>query len=120
MNIFEAWQKARPILEPALEEAKGTHTIDDVCLMVGKGHFTLWVGEKSAMLTEFVTFPRMKALNVFIGGGDLSELRKMEDEQLGPFAKQQGCSRITGAGRKGWTKTLPGYTFAGIYMHKDL
>lgn len=120
MNLFDAWAKAKPILEPAIVETKGTHSVDDVCLMVGLGHFTLWVWEKSALLTEFVQYPRMKVLNCFAGGGDFEELVAKRDAELVPFAQKNGCSRIVGAGRKGWEKKLPGYQFGGIYMHKDI
>ena len=65
---------------------------------------------------------RSKVLSIFIGGGDLEELRRMRDAQLVPFAKENGCKRIIGAGRKGWERALKddGYQFGGIYMHKDL
>lgn len=120
MNIFEAWGRARPYLEKALIEVKGTHSMDDVCLMVGSGHFKLWLWEKSAALTEFVTFPQMKTLNCFIVGGDLEELRQMEIEQLIPYAKANNCSRITGAGRPGWARVQSDWTKGGVYMHKDI
>jgi hypothetical protein len=120
MNIFEAWKKAKAYLEPALVETKGTHEIDDVCLMVGSGHFTLWVGEKCAALTEFCQTPRIKSLNCFAVGGDLEELRRMEVEKLIPFAKEHGCSRITGAGRKGWARVRSDWADGGVYMHKDI
>lgn len=119
-NAFTAWEKAKPLLEPALAETKGTHTIDDVCLLVGSGHFRLWTGEKSACLTEFVQMPRVKTLNIFICGGDLEELRTILDENLIPFAKQSGCTRITGAGRPGWSRVPSDWVKGGVYMHKDI
>lgn len=119
-NLFEDWAKAKDWLAKAIEETKGTHTIDDVCLMVGGGHFKLWVGDKCAALTEFTRVPRMKMLNVFAVGGDLEELRVMEIEQLIPYAKENGCDRITGAGRKGWARVRSDWTDGGVYMHKDI
>ncbi len=120
MNLFEAWAKAKPLLEKALVEVKGTHTIDDVALMVGKGHFTLWLWDKSAALTEFVTVPRMKMLNLFIVGGDLEELREKETAELIPYAKANGCARLTGAGRPGWARVQSDWERGGVYMHKDI
>lgn len=118
-SLFEIWTKCREFLLPAIEYTNGTHTEDDVIVMILSGRLKLWEGRRSAMLTEFSTFPRMKTLNVFIGGGDLDELREME-QQLIPFAKENGCTRITGCGRLGWTKTLPGYSPGGYFMYKDL
>lgn len=120
MSIFDAWAKAKPFIELSIPELHGTHTIDDIALMVGAGHLRIWNGEKSAVLTEITRTPRIKALNCFIGGGDLEELLKIRDEKLVPFAKENDCTRITGAGRKGWSRALPGYEYGGIYMHKDI
>lgn len=119
-NIYEAWEFAKPLLEPALSETKGTHTIDDVCLMVGSGHFTLWISDNAALLTELTKTPRINAVNCFICGGDLEELRRMEIEKIIPYAKQNGCTRITGAGRLGWSRIRSDWTRGGVYMHKDL
>ncbi len=104
---------------PALEYTNGTHTEDDVIIMILAGKLKLWEGQRSAMLTEFSQFPRMKVLNVFIGGGDLDELREME-KQLVAHARENGCTRITGCGRLGWTKSLPGYEPGGYFMRKDI
>ena len=102
MSVFTDWDTAKPLLEPAIVETKGTHTIDDVCLMIGAGHFKLWVGKNAAAVTEFIQMPRMKVLSMFAIGGDLEELRAMVTEKLIPFAKQNGCVRVLGAGREGW------------------
>ena len=120
MNLFAAWAFAKPILEAALVETHGTHTIDDVGLMIGSGQFALWTGEKSAALTEFVVFPRMKVVNIFACGGDLIELRDILENKIVPFAKNAGCSRITGAGRRGWARTPSDWEHGGVYMYKDL
>lgn len=120
MTLFEAWEKAKPYFEKAIEEVKGTHSIDDVCLMVGNGQMKLWVWDKSAALTEFVNFPRMKVMSCFLVGGDLEELRAKEVEHLIPFAKANGCSRIMGAGRPGWERVRSDWTRGGVYMHKDI
>ncbi len=119
-NVFEAWDRARELLLPAVAELKGTHTIDDICLMVGSGHFRVWMGERSVVLSEFFTTPRIKTLNLFLCGGDLTELRGMLDRDLIPFAKQNGCTRITGAGREGWSRAPSDWTRGGVYMHIDI
>lgn len=118
-GFYEMWGKCRQYLLPAIEYTHGTHNEDDIIIMVLAGKLKLWEGARSAMLTEFCQFPRMKTLNVFIGGGDLEELQEME-KQLVPFARENGCARITGCGRLGWTKSLPGYEKGGFFMHKDI
>lgn len=120
MNPFVAWEKAKPFLEPAVLETKGTHTIDDVCMMVGAGKFQVWNGANCAALTEFIIMPRMKILSIFAVGGDLVELRTMLDEKLIPYARENGCKRINGAGREGWSRVPSDWTRGGVYMHKDI
>lgn len=118
-TIFEDWARGKAYIEAALEHAKGTHTIDDVALMLGAGHFRLWMGKQFAMLTEFQNFPRIKCLHVFAAGGDLSELQGMETDLL-KFARDNGCGRITAAGRDGWLRALPGCKKMGLSMYRDL
>lgn len=119
MSMFEDWAKAKEHIVRALEHCKGTHTIDDVALLCGAGHFRIWVGDDCAMLTEFNFFPRMKVLNVFAAGGSLKGLLKLENDLIG-YAKENGCSRITELGRKGWSKVLPGVEEVAVALHRDI
>ncbi|TAK98939.1 MAG: hypothetical protein EPO08_17705 [Rhodospirillaceae bacterium] len=84
-----------------------------------QGRLRLWAGEKSAIVTEIVTFPRLKAVNCFLVGGDLSELFMIE-KKIVEYAKAEGCSRITGGGRFGWTRVLKDYKVVGSFMYKDV
>lgn len=119
MSIFNDWAKAKDYIAAALEEAKGTHTIDDIALLVGAGHFKLWVGDKFAMLTELCASPRLKWVNVFAAGGDLIELQAMESDLL-KYAREQNCSRITAFGRAGWERALPGCQKMGVSFYRDI
>tara|TARA_Y100000310_G_scaffold42879_1_gene40046 strand:- start:57 stop:377 length:321 start_codon:yes stop_codon:yes gene_type:complete len=105
---------------PAIEYLHGTHTADDVIVSLIKGELRLWPGQESALVTEFIQYPRLKALHVFIGGGDLHELTTVIEPQLVICARQNQCQRITGIGRKGWEKALPDYEKRMILMEKDL
>lgn len=120
MNIFEKWAFAKPLIETAVAQCRGTHTMDDICLMVGAGHFTLWTGTQSAVLTEFVHYPRMIALNYFMVCGDYAELMKMKDTTIEPQARARGVTRVQGGGRDGWSRKLPGFTHGGTFMYKDI
>ena len=74
------------------------------------------------MITEVVRYPRKTALNFWLAGGDLQELKTM----LAPieqWAREQGCERITLAGRRGWERTFmreAGYTPQWSVMAKEL
>lgn len=94
-------------IEEALEYAEGTHTLDDVVQMVLSGQLLFLPFERSFLITEVITYPRYKVLNVFLGGGDLDEIAtdKMQDLVLN-MARHAGCSKITMSGRRGWEKPL--------------
>ena len=113
------WQKCRDILLPAIERTNGTHTEDDVLAGLIKGELKLWRGERSAVVTEFVLYPRLKALGFFLIGGDLEELLNDLEPKICAYALKNGCSRVQGGGRKGWERVLD-YKFDGVFMHKDL
>lgn len=119
MTIFSDWEAAKPHIEAALAYSKGTHTIDDVALMVGGGLLTLMVGKGCAMLTEIQSYPRLKVLNVFAAGGDLDGLLELENSLL-DVAKKNGCARVTETGRKGWLKVLPGAQELGTALYRDV
>lgn len=117
--IFEEWSRLRPLLLPSIKETQGTHTEDDVLVMLLGGKCKLWAWEKSAAITEFVSYPQMKVLNVWLVGGDLEELRAKEAELI-QFAKDNSCKRITGGGRFGWSRVRSDWNKGGVFMYKDI
>lgn len=118
----EAWARCRPYLEAALEKAGGTHGIEDVARLIERGAAHFWPGSRCAAVTEFYDSPRMRALNIWLLGGNLRELLAFEPV-IEAWARGQGCARMLGGGpRAGWARALaplgyrPGWT---IYC-KDL
>lgn len=119
MNLAQEWVRCRQWLLPAIERAKGTHSEQDIVDGLLNGMLTLWPGEKSAIVTEILLYPRIKALNWFLAGGDLNELLGME-VKIREWAKENGCKRVTLGGRKGWKRVLPGYEDYMTLLFKDL
>jgi len=124
--IYEAvmeWSKYRDFILPSLVHSHGSHNEDDIISGVlqgdDKGGFKLWKGDGAAIISHFIQFPQMKILNVWLGGGDLKELLKMEP-QISAYAKANGCAQVRGGGRAGWTKALPSYEQIGIVMYKEI
>jgi len=56
-------------------------------------------------VTEIVTYPRKKVCNIFLGGGDKSEIIALHP-QIEAWAKENGCLALTISGRKGWIRQL--------------
>lgn len=117
---MEEWRKCREALLPAIEMTDGTHTEDDVIAGLLGGQYRLWVNGSSGIITEFVKFPRMKCLNVFLAGGDLAELEPLRPA-IEKFALLNGCTRLTALfARKGWVRWFgDDVKLGGTYAFKD-
>lgn len=126
-KLIAEWKPHRAYMGDAIERTNGTHTEDDVLAMILGGKLKLWSGTNAALVTEFVDYPRLKALNVFLCGAEpnngLDELLPMHTA-VEQFAKESGCKRLTAGGREGWhrvlARALPGYELGGNFMFKDL
>lgn len=118
----DAWARCRPYVEAALAEAGGTHGIDDVARLIAEGRAHFWPGRRCAVVTEFYDYPRLKACNMWLLGGDLRELLAMRPV-IEAWARGQGCARVVGGGpRRGWERVLrgSGYRPGWIIYCKEL
>lgn len=61
-----------------------------------------WEDGETVVVTEVKQYPLLKACEVFMVAGDLNTAWKIEAEQIVPWAKSIGCTRMVGRGRKGW------------------
>lgn len=121
----EQWTRCLPWLESAVTRC-GFYEMADIERMVEAGELVFWPGEHAAVLTEFISYPKGKVLNVFAGGGDtqeaLDELLDRFEPELAQWAAANGCRWILGYGRPGWerTKLKQGYTRLWSVMRKEL
>lgn len=116
------WTRCKHWIEAALPYCYGTHTIDDVAAGIGSGQFQFWPGERSAVITEILEYPRLKALNYFLVGGDGQELVERMEPMIAAWAKSIGCTRLVQVGRKGWSRVLrpKGYRPVLTMMLKEI
>lgn len=102
----EAWARCRPYIEGALKHCFGGYSVDDVARGVEDGRYAFFPGRACAIVTEFWEGPQIKALNLWLMGGDLAELRQIYPTVEG-FARQHGCREIAGGGlhgKRGWER----------------
>ena len=99
------FERCRKHIEAALEYTGGTHDIIDIYEGLYKGTMQLWPAKDSCLVTEIIKYPKKKVLNIFLGGGDLTEILSMHDDVIS-WAKQQGCTALNMTGRFGWKKPL--------------
>ncbi len=112
----------RAWIEAALPYCYGTHTMEDVERQIAEGRLQFWPGERCAVITEIVDYPRLRALNFFLVGGDLNELIEKIEPAIVAWAKALGCTRVAQTGRKGWGRVLAplGYRTTLSVMIRDL
>ena len=121
MSLFAELTRCRQWVEAALEHSGGTHTFDDIVSAVYAGQMQFWPAENSCAVTEIVTFPRRKVLHIFLAGGEMQEIVDM-DGPAADFAKANGCTAMTIAGRRGWKKVLSerGYEELNTALIKEI
>tara|TARA_R100001443_G_scaffold51998_1_gene63766 strand:+ start:910 stop:1335 length:426 start_codon:yes stop_codon:yes gene_type:complete len=113
------WEKCKHLIDKAID-TQDSYTISDVEDKIRHGLFHLWSGKKSAMVTGFAEYPQFKALNLIFCGGDYSELEEMLPS-IEHFARNNGCKRLYGGGRKSWLRKIKHLGFEDAYLiKKDL
>ena len=120
-NVVEELIRCKPWLEAALELSGGTHTLDDVVQAIIKGEMQFWPAPKGCAVTEIVNYPRKKVLHIFLAGGEMEQIIDMDDSAV-EFAKMNGCTGMSIAGRKGWKRVLKdkGYVETFTVLGKDI
>ena len=93
------WERCRGWIAAALEYTGGTHTIDDVLAAIVSGRAFLLAGERSALVCEVQVYPQMRVLHIWLAGGELAELRTL-NEQMDELARHLKCQRVTISGRR--------------------
>lgn len=76
------------------------------------GKAQLWLGEKSAMVTEVTEEPGGRCLHGWLAGGDLLEIKALIPGALA-WGRMMGCVTATIEGRTGWARALKTLGFAG-------
>lgn len=113
-------ERYRKQIEAALVYADDSHSFEDIKQAVEAGTLQFFPGLSSVVVTEIVVFPRYKALNLFLAGGNMTELQAMLPE-IESYAKYVGADRMILTGRKGWTRSFlkhEGYTEKMVTMEK--
>lgn len=118
----DEWQRCRGWIEDALEHDGGFYKIEDIERLIGEGNAHFWAGERSAAVSQFWWMPRCKILNLWLAGGDMTELVDVLFPIAQTWAIHQDCSRIMLAGRPGWQRVFAphGFKLLSTVLLKDL
>ena len=116
------WARCRGWIEAALAHDGGFHAIEDVEAAIADGEAHFWPGARSAIVTQFWLFPKARALNFWLAGGDLDEIVEALRPAIEDWARQRGCDRLVIAGRPGWARALKTFGYSPLWtaLGKDL
>ena len=120
-TVFQqAWAQASPFLQKAIDRCcDGTWQIEDVKQAVMAGRMQFWPMKGAALVTEILEFPRKKALNCWLCGGNMKELERVLPS-LEHFARANDCYALYGAGRKGWIRHMLQFGWSPDYHVKKI
>ena len=117
--LGEKYAKVRKHLLPALELCGGTHNEADLWNGLQSEKMQLWPGKESAIVTEVIEYPRLRACHFWLVGGDMDEVLEMEPEIVA-WAKSSGCKKITASGRRGWERQLKHWKLQSVNITRDV
>ena len=120
-DLIAEMERCRPWIEAALDRGGNTHDFEDIVQAVQSGFMQFWPAPDACAVTEMLVYPKKKVLHVFLAGGNMDTIIDM-DESAKDFAKFNGCSGMTIAGRKGWIRMLKhkGYVPTFFTLGKDI
>ena len=106
-NWEKELKRCKKYLHPVFKKF-GTYNWEDVVENVRQGRWYLLTLPNSALLIEFLEYPRKRVLYVLAAGGKLDEILKTENDVIS-IAKAKGCSSIEIRGRLGFEKVAKKY-----------
>ena len=118
---LEAMLPYRKMLVEALEHSGGSHTFQDIVNAVEMQSMQFWPMERSCLVTEVINYPNLKTLHIFLAGGDLQEIKSI-DNTLEFLCQEIGADYISLSGRRGWIKALAdiGYELSHVTLAKKV
>lgn len=100
------WLRCKHWIKEALVYTDGTHTIEDIEKGIQERTYQFFSSANSAAVTEIIKYPRKRLLNYFLIGGNLKELVQEIEPHVTRWAKERGCTRVVGIGRKGFERAF--------------
>lgn len=123
------WPQIASFIDAALKrDPLERFSVQDVLQQILNGRLRLWVSYdqqkhefEMAAVTEVIQWPQCRELKIWLGGG--KNLKMWKDEfvnMIEGYARAEGCQYLTGGGRIGWTRVVPGWHQVGIEIAKKL
>ena len=102
-SISQAWEKARPFIEPACRY--GEYSIEMIEAKVLSQKWMVWLGENCAWITELFDNDLGRCMTIPYCGGDMKELLR-NYPRMEQMARELGCVKLYMMGRPGWFRVF--------------
>lgn len=119
------WHLIHEYMIGAAKYTHGRFEVEDIRERLNNPMQQLWIAYDDkvygAVITEIISYPRMKSLVMHFTGG--IELSKWKNEMLAvlrEFAKDNKCDVIESYGRRGWEKVFKNDGFSSKFMFYEL
>lgn len=99
-------------LQKVLDMQGNAYEISDVAAEIKAGRMQLFQNDHGCVITQVITLPRKKILNIFAVCGEMA-VTSLKDDLIA-FGKAQGCDILFTEGRKGWARILPRFGWTNL------
>ncbi len=123
-DIDSVWEEVRQIITPHVIRL-GTHGLADVLENLKCRDWQLWVSQtekniEAVCITQINVFPKMKVCRVLLVAGEHMDNWLPFEDIIAEWAEMQGCKKLVGELRKGWSRKLTNWTFGNIVAERKL
>lgn len=125
-KIEASWPHVEKFIDLACKRSSGRFTADDIKAGCVRRDFQLWVAYSDKLdavsVTEIVVYPKIKTCRVMILTGRNRENWIQLNQEIGDWAKTQGCSMVEAFARQGWEPEMKkfGYRKTHVLLERDL
>ena len=128
LDADRQWRLVLKHLGPAIATSGGRWQPEDVLMELRLGMAQLWVAMEGetlygAAITYLRVYPRMKTVFIgWLGGAESDRWLDQFDAAIQRWGRENGCSRLELAGRKGWQRMALKYgaRFQSVVMEKEI
>ena len=124
-HVVNVLPEVVPHLHRLAPRTNGRSTVDDILQGILSGANVLWLAFEETennkiygvVITNVMTYPRLKTLNVFYCAGNKLRLWQTPMmDVLVRYAKDNGCCKIELTGRRGWLRSLKAWNVQEAYV----
>ncbi|MES2343649.1 MAG: hypothetical protein V4597_18425 [Pseudomonadota bacterium] len=100
------WIRCEDWLAAALETDSGERTMKELSRGYRSGRYTLFAGQRSALLAEVMGIDDAAHAHLYLAGGELAEIRDVLRPRFESWGQRRGCISALITGRKGWARAF--------------